>query len=117
MATTTTNLGLTKPATTDNVDVSVLNANMELIDAAVGRLRSLASGISAGASTTINMSRGVIFVLRGGGNGVAAEAVVDQWSGVTMLHSNANVSVTCASNVVTVTNNNSFAVSIFALYS
>lgn len=36
MATTTTNLGLTKPATTDAVDISVINGNMDLIDAALG---------------------------------------------------------------------------------
>ena len=32
MATTTTNLGLTKPAGTDAVDIAVINANMDLID-------------------------------------------------------------------------------------
>ena len=36
MATTTTNLGLTKPATSDNVDITVINGNMDKIDAAVG---------------------------------------------------------------------------------
>lgn len=35
MATTTTNLGLTKPATSDNVDITVINANMDKIDAIV----------------------------------------------------------------------------------
>ena len=33
MATTTTNHGLTKPAGTDNVDISVLNTNFDKIDA------------------------------------------------------------------------------------
>lgn len=32
MATTTTNLGLTKPAGTDAVDIAVINANMDTID-------------------------------------------------------------------------------------
>ena len=32
MATTTTNLGLTKPAGTDEVDIAVINANMDTID-------------------------------------------------------------------------------------
>lgn len=36
MATTTTKLGLTKPATSDAVDITVLNANSDKIDAAVG---------------------------------------------------------------------------------
>ena len=35
MATTTTNLGLTKPAGTDNPDVAVINSNMDKIDTAV----------------------------------------------------------------------------------
>ena len=35
MATTTTNLGLTKPAGTDEVDIAVINANMDTIDAYV----------------------------------------------------------------------------------
>ena len=35
MATTTTNLGLTKPAGTDAVDIAVINANMDKIDTAV----------------------------------------------------------------------------------
>lgn len=35
MATTTSNLGLTKPATTDKYNVSVQNGNMDIIDTAV----------------------------------------------------------------------------------
>ena len=38
MATTTTNLGLTKPAYTDDADVMDINGNMDVIDAAVGAL-------------------------------------------------------------------------------
>ncbi len=33
MSTTTTNLALTKPATTDTVDIAVINTNMDTIDA------------------------------------------------------------------------------------
>lgn len=36
MATTTSRLGLTKPATTDPVDIAQLNANADKLDAAVG---------------------------------------------------------------------------------
>lgn len=36
MATTTTRLALTKPASSDPVDIAVLNANADKIDAAVG---------------------------------------------------------------------------------
>ena len=35
MATTTSTLGLTKPALTDNADIGVINTNMDLLDAAV----------------------------------------------------------------------------------
>lgn len=38
MATTTTNLGLTKPAYTDSADIGVINTNMDLIDTAVGNI-------------------------------------------------------------------------------
>ena len=37
MATTTTNLGLTKPAGTEKPDISVINSNMDKIDTAVGQ--------------------------------------------------------------------------------
>ena len=40
MATTTTNLGLTKPAQTDFYDVDVFNGNADLIDTAVGQAAS-----------------------------------------------------------------------------
>jgi hypothetical protein len=43
MATITTNLGLTKPAGTDYVDISVINTNMDLIDAAVHRAQNASS--------------------------------------------------------------------------
>lgn len=33
MSTVTANLGLKKPSATDNVDISVINANMDSIDA------------------------------------------------------------------------------------
>jgi hypothetical protein len=36
MSTTTTNLGLVKPALTDNADITIVNSNMDTIDAAVG---------------------------------------------------------------------------------
>lgn len=38
MATTTTNLGLTKPAMSDNVDITVINANMDKIDAMISNM-------------------------------------------------------------------------------
>lgn len=43
MATTTTHLGLTKPAGTDNVDISVINTNMDLLDTAVHTAQNTSS--------------------------------------------------------------------------
>jgi len=44
MATTTTNYGLTKPATTDNYDIAVPNANMDIIDT---QMKATADGVTA----------------------------------------------------------------------
>lgn len=44
MATTTTNLGLTKPAGTEAPDISVINTNMDKIDTASGLYQKLISG-------------------------------------------------------------------------
>lgn len=46
MASTTTNLGLTKPAYTDDADVAVINANSDIIDAAYGSLSDQIANIS-----------------------------------------------------------------------
>lgn len=43
MATTTTRLALTKPASSDPVDIAVLNANSDKIDLAVGAKRVTSS--------------------------------------------------------------------------
>lgn len=40
MASTTTNLGLMKPAYSDDADISDINSNMDLIDAEAGRVRA-----------------------------------------------------------------------------
>lgn len=47
MATTTTNLGLTKPAYSDTADIAVINANMDKIDTA-------ANGLEAGIAIVSN---------------------------------------------------------------
>lgn len=41
MATYTTNLNLKKPDTTDKVSIADINANMDLIDAAIAQIRSI----------------------------------------------------------------------------
>lgn len=48
MATTTTNLGLTKPATSDNVDITVINTNMDKIDTAVAGISNSLAIIANG---------------------------------------------------------------------
>lgn len=50
MATTTTNLGLTKPATSDNVDITVINTNMDKLDATIA-LDKTAIAIFANSSS------------------------------------------------------------------
>ena len=57
MATTTTNIGLTKPDGTENVSRQVINNNYDLIDAAVGNrklIKSTEFTVSAPSSTAIN---------------------------------------------------------------
>jgi hypothetical protein len=43
MATTTTNLGLTKPATTELYDIAIANTNMDLIDNIISKIYSVGS--------------------------------------------------------------------------
>lgn len=64
MATTTPNLGLTKPATSDNVDITVINTNMDKIDTAVsGTPNSLA--IVSNGNTHTAISSGQYVYVRG----------------------------------------------------
>ena len=54
MATTTSVLGLTKPAYSEAADVSVLNSDMDLIDAEAGRVRSnIAANYSASSAYAV----------------------------------------------------------------
>lgn len=53
MSTTTSNLGLTKPDLTDNADITVINANMDVIDASMStKANVLASVQDVNISTT-----------------------------------------------------------------
>lgn len=64
MATTTPNLGLTKPATSDNVDITVINANMDKIDTAVaGTPNALA--VVANGNTHAAIASGQYVYIRG----------------------------------------------------
>ena len=47
MSTSTTNIGLTKPAYTDQVDVGVLNNNSDLIDQHIGSIESNVSSLTS----------------------------------------------------------------------
>ena len=44
MATTTTNLGLSKPEYTDTADIAVINGNMDVVDASVGGMAAIVNG-------------------------------------------------------------------------
>ena len=57
MATTTTNYNLVKPSTTDNIDISVLNGNFDIIDAQLKNAMDAATNIIASnlLSYTINL--------------------------------------------------------------
>lgn len=44
MATTTTNLKLTKPSDSDAPDISVINSNMDKIDEAIGETATIELG-------------------------------------------------------------------------
>ena len=66
-ATYTTNLNLAKPATSDPVDVSVLNSNMDKVDAACGTITgsiTMASGWTLGTSEAIIRQYGKVVVVR-----------------------------------------------------
>lgn len=53
MATTTTNLKLTKPAGTEKPDISVINGNMDKIDTAFGDMQDdIDNSIELGADIT-----------------------------------------------------------------
>lgn len=54
MATTTTNLGLTKPAYTETADISVINTNMDTIDTAIKNLQDTVSGHTSSISSLQN---------------------------------------------------------------
>ena len=62
MATQTTNLNLTKPGTTDPVDITVINDNMDILDAAAGKLtvklknESVTTSSYGNATTSLNPS-------------------------------------------------------------
>lgn len=51
MATTTPNIGLSRPGYTDEVDITVLNDNFTIIDREIGSLKSLGGGGSSGDQT------------------------------------------------------------------
>ena len=63
MATTTTNLGLTKPATSDKVDVLQLNGNFDILDSAVNGSQG-AIAIMANGNTHVAIASGQFVYVR-----------------------------------------------------
>lgn len=88
MATTTANLGLTKPTYTEAADIAVINANMDKIDVAVGNLRERVNSMEDGGdayvlpAATTNMLGGVKV---GTGLAISADGTLrvnlEQWQG------------------------------------
>lgn len=123
MATTTTNLGLTKPATSDNVDITVINTNMDKLDTAVAgkaeRTNYTVAGNSSSAIPIPSNTRAFIvtsgtagtqksmIILSASSGGSVAYAIVLQGNDVSYNDA--------VSNQLTVTNgnNNALAVTVF----
>lgn len=61
MATTTTNLGLTKPAGTDAVDIATINANMDLLDTQVFGKVSRSQGLPVGTDLNTIKTTGMYY--------------------------------------------------------
>ena len=72
MATTTTNLGLTKPTDAEGMDIAVINANMDLLDTQVFGKVSRSHGLPAGTNLntikTTGMYHGYDWVNKAGGS-------------------------------------------------
>lgn len=56
MATTTTNLGLTKPAYTETADISVINTNMDTIDTAIKSLQDTVATKTSNTGTVTSVA-------------------------------------------------------------
>lgn len=52
MATTTPNIGLTRPGYTDDVDITVLNTNFTTIDTYIGELLTKVAALEAAQQAT-----------------------------------------------------------------
>ena len=61
MATTTTNLGLTKPASSDPADITVINGNMDLIDAFAGAFLNRVYPVGSIYMSTTSTSPATLF--------------------------------------------------------
>lgn len=139
MATTTTNLGLTKPAYTDDADVMDINGNMDVIDAAVGALPTgktlqgqiteLAGGkleyvqltsVSGNDSKTYKMANDTkaIFVAFGATQGTKGIWIVNlAGTGVTYLDvaGSTNLTMSATNLKVTITNSASNGARVYAI--
>ena len=67
MATQTTNLGLTKPAVSDQYDISVFNSNADIIDTSIGNIKTDITSINSSIEGKANAVNGYSpYVFAGG---------------------------------------------------
>ena len=65
MATTTTNLGLTKPDYTDAADIAVINTNMDTVDTAITATKSDLGIVEDGNTATHSITAGQYVIWKG----------------------------------------------------
>ena len=74
MATSTTNLGLTKPAYTDDADIADINTNMDILDAKIGavgntsvqnQINTTNAAVSANTQNINKLKNGIAFTENG----------------------------------------------------
>ena len=131
MASTTTNLNLVKPATTDAALISDINGNMDIIDAAVGALQTAttdlvtlsrtfyASATSCSCACTTNQKTFLVWCSSGSAGGI-----MDSTKGglflvsngqYAQIHKGSAVSASVASSTFTLTCTSSVQMGVIEL--
>ena len=80
MATTTTNLGLTKPSGTDKIRIAQINGNMDILDDKIGAVgnTSLQAQVTSANQAITNVQNGLAYIV-GNTNTTGSILVVDQF--------------------------------------